>query len=465
MVATRTGQSLRAAIDVLRAAGELVTVDREIDADYEMTAILERGGTGPAIWFNHVRGYDLPAVGNVLSSRRKMALALGIPEGDLLQHVLHSLDNPIEPRLVETAACLEVEVPADTDLRTLFPIGKHCEREQGPYIMSGLLVAKDPTTGKRNVSINRALVLPGGRLMIGMSPSHHLFRLANRAWEQGKALEFAITIGNHPAVLLASNAYVGIGDDELGYAGAMIGEPIDVVRCRTIDVEVPADAEIVIECELRAGERHEEGWVSEFTGGYENYGPSPAARIRAISHRRDPLFQQIAASRSAEHMLIGGVMIEATVFRAVEHAVPCVRDVRVPLGGTGRVHCILALHDPLPGEAQRAVFAALAHANVLKHVTVVDDDIDIDDPTDVEWALATRFRAERDILVYEGVKADRCEPMKENGTIAKWALIALKNRYKTPEEYTRARAPEAVRAAVAANWDAYFDRPFPTRAR
>src|SRR3954452_20038670 len=242
MVATRTGQSLRAAIDVLRAAGELVTVDREIDADYEMTAILERGGTGPAIWFNHVRGYDLPAVGNVLSSRRKMALALGIPEGDLLQHVLHSLDNPIGPRLVDSAACQEVEVPADSGLCDLFPIGKHCEREQGPYIMSGLLVAKDPTMGKRNVSINRALVLPGGRLMIGMSPSHHLFRLANRAWEQGKALELAITIGNHPAVLLASNAYVAIGDDELGYAGAMIGEPIELVRCRTIDVEVPADA-------------------------------------------------------------------------------------------------------------------------------------------------------------------------------------------------------------------------------
>ncbi len=464
MVATKAGQSLRAAVDTLRAAGELVTIDREVEAEFELTAILERGGTGPAIWFNRVRGHRMPAVGNVLSSRRKMALGLGVPERDLLQHIIRSLANPIAPRLVDVAPCQEVEVPATTDLRALLPIGRQCEREQGPYITSGVLIAKDPTTGQRNVSINRALVLPDGRLMIGMSPSHHLYRLANRAWEMGRALEFAIVVGNHPAVLLASNAYVGLGEDELGFAGAMVGEPIEMVRARTIDVEVPADAEIVIECELRPGERHEEGWVSEFTGGYENYGPSPVAHIRAITHRRDPVFQQIAASRCAEHMLIGGVMIEATVFRAVQQVVPCLRDVRVPLGGTGRLHCVLALHDPLPGEAQRAVFAALAHANVLKHVTVVDDDIDIDDPTDIEWALATRFRAERDILLYPSAKADRCEPMKEGGTITKWALVALKNRYKSSEDYVRARAPDEVRAAVAARWDEYFDRPFPAQA-
>jgi 2,5-furandicarboxylate decarboxylase 1 len=463
MVATMAGQSLRATVDVLRAAGELVIVDREIEADFEMTAILERGGTGPAIWFNHVRGYQVPAVGNVLSSRRKMALGLGIAEGQLLRHVIRSLANPIEPRIVDGGSCQEVTAPGGVGLLELFPIGLQCERDQAPYIMSGVLIARDPTTGGRNVSINRAMVLPDGRLMIGASPAHHLYRIANRAWQDGKPLEFAIVIGNHPAVLLASNAYVGIDDDELGYAGAMMGEPLNLVRCRTIDVEVPADAEIVVECEFRPGERHDEGWVSEFTGGYENYGASPVARIKTVTHRRDPVFQQIAASRAAEHMLIGGVMIESTVFRAVEHVVPCVRDVRVPLGGTGRLHCILALHDPLPGEAQRAVFAALAHANVIKHVTVVDDDVDIDDPHDVEWALATRFRAERDIITYEGVKADRCEPMKEGGTITKWALIALKNRYKSPEEYVRARAPETVRDAVVARWHEYFDRPFPGR--
>ena len=463
MVATMAGQSLRATVDVLRAAGELVTVQREIDADFEMTAMLERGGTGPAIWFSRVRGYDVPAVGNVLSSRRKMALGLGVPERGLLQHVIRALANPIEPRVVDRGPCQDATASPDASLRELFPIGLQCERDQAPYIMSGVLIARDPTTGRRNVSINRALLLPDGRLMIGASPAHHLYRLANRAWSEGKPLQFAIVIGNHPAVLLASNAYVGIDDDELGYAGAMMGEPLNLVRCRTIDVEVPADAEIVIECEFRPGERHDEGWVSEFTGGYENYGASPVARIKMVTHRRDPVFQQIAASRAAEHMLIGGVMIESTVFRAVEHVVPCVRDVRVPLGGTGRLHCILALHDPLPGEAQRAVFAALAHANVIKHVTVVDDDVDIDDPHDVEWALATRFRAERDIITYEGVKADRCEPMKEGGTITKWALIALKNRYKSPEEYVRARAPEAVRDAVAARWNEYFDRPFPGR--
>src|SRR5688572_14596761 len=147
MVATMAGQSLRATVDVLRAAGELVTVDREIEADFEMTAILERGGTGPAIWFNRVRGYRVPAVGNVLSSRRKMALGLGIAEGDLLRHVIRSLANPIEPRVVDGGSCQEVTASEGAGLLDLFPIGLQCERDQAPYIMSGVLIAHDPTTG------------------------------------------------------------------------------------------------------------------------------------------------------------------------------------------------------------------------------------------------------------------------------------------------------------------------------
>ena len=461
MVATAASQSLRAALDELRAAGELASVAREVDADYELTAILERGGVGPAILFPRVRGYRVPAVGNVLSSRRKLALALGVPTPDLLATLVRAIDQPLPPVLVDAAPCQEERAPEGTSPRALLPIGRQTEGEQGPYLTSGVLIAEDPRGGRRNVSINRALLLPEGRLMIGMSPSHHLYRLTRAAWDEGHALPLAFAVGVHPAVLLASNAYVGLGDDELGYAGAMLGQPLRLVRGQTVEVAVPAESEVVIECELPAGERHAEGPVPEFTGLYEDYGASPVARVRAITHRRAPLFQQIATSRAAEHMLIGAAMIEATLFRAIRQAVPSVRDVRVPLGGAGRLHCVVALHDPPPGEAQRAVFAALAHANVLKHVVVVDDDVDLDDPADVEWAIATRARVEQDIVLYPGVRADRCEPMKEDGTVTKWALIALKRHAKPPAGYTPARAPQAVRDAVAAGWADLFERPFP----
>lgn len=451
-------QSIRSELELLRTANELVDLNASVDPEFELSAVLERQGQGPAIQFNDVKGHQGPVVGNLLSSRRKMALILGVPESELLSTLVRAIDRPIPPVEVTHASCQEEIHAKDLDLLKILPLGRQCAREQGPYITSGVLITKDAATGWHNVSINRALVFAPDRLMIGMAPSHHLFRIASQQWAAGRPLEFAIAIGNPAAVVLASNAYVGYGEGEFGIAGGLLGEPLKTVRGKTVQVEVPAFAEVVVEAEFRPNELHEEGLVSEFHGLYEDYGPSPVARVRAITHRRNFVFHTIAASRVVEHMLIGAVMIETTLFRAIRGAVPSVRNVHVTLGGGGRMHCIVALHNPPPGEGQRAVFAAFAHANIIKHVVVVDDDIDIFDPADVEWAVATRLRAERDILVVPRVRADRVDPVRENRTIAKWALIALKEPGKSLEHYERACAPEEVREKVMRQWPEYFSK-------
>lgn len=449
-------QSIRFELELLRAANELVDLNAPVDLDFELSAILERQGQGPAIQFNDVKGHQGSIVGNLLSSRHKMALILGVSESELLPTLVRAIDHPIPPVEITHAACQEEIHTKDLDLLKILPLGRQCAREQGPYITSGVLITKDTASDWHNVSINRALVVGPDRLMIGMAPSHHLFRIASQQWAAGRPLEFAIAIGNPAAVVLASNAYVGYREDELGIAGGLLGEPLKIVRGKTVDVEVPALAEVVVEAEFRPNELHEEGLVSEFHGLYEDYGPSPLARVRAITHQRNFVFQTIALSRVVEHMLIGAVMIEATLFRAIRAAVPSVRGVHVTLGGGGRMHCIVALHDPPPGEGQRAVFAAFAHANIIKHVIVVDDDIDIFDHADVEWAIATRLRAERDILVVPRVRADRVDPVKENRTVTKWAMLALKEPGKSLETYERARAPQEVREKVLRRWPEYF---------
>lgn len=449
-------QSIRSEIELLRTAGELVDVDASVDREFELSAVLERQGQGPAIQFNDVKGHWGPVVGNLLSSRHKMALILGVPESELLSTLVRAIDHPISPVEVTCAPCQEEIHTTDLDLLKIIPLGRQCAREQGPYITSGVLITKDPTSDWHNVSINRALVVGPDRLMIGMAPSHHLFRIASQQWAAGRPLEFVIAIGNPAAVVLASNAYVGYGEDELGIAGGLLGEPLKIVRGKTVRVAVPALAEVVVEAEFHPNELHEEGLVSEFHGLYEDYGPSPLARVRAITHRRNFVFQAIAASRMPEHMLIGAVMIEATLFRAIRAVVPSVRSVHVTLGGGGRMHCIVALHKPPPGEGQRVVFAAFAHANIIKRVVVVDDDIDIFDPADLEWAIATRLRAERDILVVPRARADRVDPVKEDRRVAKWAVIALKDLGKPPETYERARAPREVIEMVERRWREYF---------
>jgi len=354
-------QSLRSEMGLLRTVNELVDINVRVDRDFELAAILERAGQGPAIQFNDVKGHHGPVVGNMLNSRHRMAYLLGVPDSELSNTLVRAIDHPIAPVEVTGAPCQEEIHTKELDLLKILPLGKQCAREQGPYITSGVMITREPAEDFQNVSMNRALVIGPDRIMVGMAPSHHLFRMASSQWAEGRSLEFAIAIGGPAAVTLASNAYVGYGDDELAIAGRLLGNPLKVVRCKTVNVEVPAEAEVVVEGEFRLGEIHEEGMVSEFHGLYEDYGPSPVGKVRAITHRKDFVFQTIAASRVFEHMLIGAVMIEATLFRAIRAAVPSVRNVHVTLGGGGRMHCIIALHDPPPGEAQRAVFAAMAH--------------------------------------------------------------------------------------------------------
>jgi 2,5-furandicarboxylate decarboxylase 1 len=449
-------QSIRSELKALRDADQLIEINVPVDREFELSAILERQGQGPAIRFNAVKGYDGSVVGNLLSSRAKMAFFLGVDEPALLSTLVHAIDRPLPPAVSAHAAWQEQTRRKSFDLLEILPLGRQCAREQGPYITAGVFITKDKATGWQNISINRALVLPPDRIMVGMAPSHHLYRLALAQWTEGRPLEVAIAIGNPAAVMLASNAYVGYGDDELAIAGALLGEPLRVTRCQTMDAEVPALAEVVLEAEFRPNETHEEGLVSEFHGLYEDYGPSPVGHVRSISQRRDFIFHTIAASRMPEHMLIGAVMIEATLFRAVRAVVPSVRNVHVTLGGGGRMHCVVALHKPPAGEGPRAVFAALAHANIIKHVVVVDDDIDIFNAEEVEWAMATRFRADRDIFIVPRVRADRVDPVRENRTVAKWGLIALKDPGQPPEIYERARAPQEILEQVDRRWAEYF---------
>jgi UbiD family decarboxylase len=218
--------------------------------------------------------------------------------------------------------------------------------------------------------------------------------------------------------------YVELGHDEYDIAGALLREPLRLVRCRTVDLEVPAEAEITLEGVLDPSDRIEEGPVSEFPGFYVHYGAGHAIRVRSISHREDAIYQTILPGYAPEHCLLGGVAIGATTCRALRRVLRSVQWVFVTDGGMGRLHAIIGMHRPQPGEARRAVALAMDEVNLLKLVLVVDDDVDPEDWTQVEWAVAARMRAERDIMLFPGARADRCEPLEENLTVTKVGIVA-----------------------------------------
>jgi 2,5-furandicarboxylate decarboxylase 1 len=417
-------QSMRGMLAALEAAGELDRIERQIDPRFELGAILSLRERGPAVLFERVGSGIMPVVGNLLASRERFALALGVERAALDAHCLRALAHPIAPAMVGDAPVQAVVHAGEIDIGRLLPVPTWFEREAAPYITAGVIVAKDPETGRRNISIARLRLDGGSRLMAGIARNHHLFILAEKAKALGRKLGIAVAIGNHAAVLIGSQLYLGLGDDEYNTVGGLLNKPLQLARCRTVDLEVPAQAEIVLEGELDPGNQIDEGPVSEFHGFYVDYGPGIAADITCVTHRTDAIYQAILPGYASEHCLLGGVAIGATVCQALQRVIPAVRRVLITEGGMGRLHAVISMHRPGPGEGKRAVLLAMGQVNLLKLVIVVEDDVDPEKWQDVEWSLAARFRGHEDLIVLPGMKADRCDPVHENLTVTKIGMIA-----------------------------------------
>ena len=282
-----------------------------------------------------VRGSALPLVANLLPGRALIAEALGIDEAGLGALLAAALEAPVDPVDDRPAACQEVVV-RDPDLARL-PIPRFFEHEGGPYITAGCIVARDPETGERNWSIARVRPLGGSRALVGIAPNHHLAVAARAARERGRRLPIAVTVGNHPALMLAACLYLARGEDELRIAGALLGEPVELAACTHVPLEVPAGCELVLEGELDLDATVDEGPVSEFHGGYERYGSAATATFQRLTRRRDAIYQAILPGFHPEHALLGGVAIAAGLERRLRAAVPSVRAVAVPESGAGRL--------------------------------------------------------------------------------------------------------------------------------
>jgi 2,5-furandicarboxylate decarboxylase 1 len=343
------------------------------------------------------------------------------------------------------------------DLVALLPVPTWFEHETGPYITAGVIVAKDPETGRRNVSIARLRLDGDGRVMVGIAKNHHLNLLAEKARKLSQTLPIAVAIGNHPAVLLGSQMYLGLGDDEYDVIGGLLGEPLQLVKCLIVPLEVPAGAEIVLEGFIDAGDLVQEGPVSEFHGFYVNYGPGSGGTISCVTHRSDAIYQAILPGYAPEHCLLGAIAIEAVCCEALRRVIPSVRRVLVTDGGMGRLHAVITMHRPRLGEGKRAIILAMGQINLFKLVIVVEDDIDPEDAAQVEWSLAARFRGDEDLVVMPGMKADRCDPLHRNLTVTKIGLVAATRpgdgERESRSEFTR--APADVLARVRADIASY----------
>ena len=413
-------QSLRGYLALLEAERQLVDIPDRVDIDGELAACLCLCDEGPALRFLDVSGHEMPVVGNILTSRERMAKAFGLEPDQLDDRLESAVDAPVPSQSLDGPAPCQ-QVVAKPDL-TALPIPRFFEHEAGPYVTAGVIVARDLETGLANLSIARLMPLGADRALIGIAPNHHLAVMARRAAARGARLPIAVTLGNHPAVLLASTLYLGYGVDELASAGGLMGEPIRTARTALGDLSIMADCEIVIEGHLDPGETATEGLVSEYHGMYENYGDSYVVTFDRLTRREDAFLQVVLPGYFAEHVMLGAVSIAAGLRRHLRGLIPAVRRVAVPYSAAGRLAAVVSVDTPTIGDAKRIILAGLSAVTLVKQVIVVDNDIDPWDQRAVAWAVNTRARMERDLVLAEGQRTDRSEPIGQEGLICKWGI-------------------------------------------
>ncbi|WP_342591954.1 UbiD family decarboxylase [Jiella sonneratiae] len=430
---------LRSWLTRLDETGRLAIARPETDLRFMLAGIANRNDGDRATIFPHPSGHPGTVVSGLLSRRAWMAEALGISEDRLLERFQAAEQRPLAPVEVENAPCQEVVHEDDFDLADLLPIPVHNEHDSGAYITAGLLISANPKTGAQNVAIHR-LQLSGPRELGALLLPRHTLAFNDAAEADGHDLPVAIVIGASPACLLASQAIVPIDFDELGIAGALCGAPLEVVRCKGSELRVPARSEIVVEGRLKANRRAPEGPFGEFPQYYGERDDRHVIEVDRVTTRSRPLFHTIVGG-GLEHLLLGGIPREATILATMRRSHPGVVDVHLSRGGVCRYHLHVKLRRREAGEAKNVILAALAAHYDIKHVVVVDEDVDIHDPTEVEWAVATRFQADRDMVMIPGSQGSKLDPSTDNGLGCKTGFDATVPA-KAPEfRFRRIRVP------------------------
>src|SRR5579859_2471699 len=444
--------TLRAFLDQVAAddPGALLRVKERVNLDYDPTAVvmeMERDGRAPVVWFERVGDSPFPVIANLFGSRRRYALALGVPTERLIEEWAARNDRTIDPAVRKTGPIHDVVVTGkDVDLGIL-PIMRHFENDAGPYITNGIIVAKDPDTGVRNTSFHRMQVKDKTRLGTSLHSRRHLWNYALRAEERGEDMPIAIVIGAHPLFTFGALWKGPISSDEYAVTGGLMGTPLEITRAKTVPVEVPTEAEIVLEGKLLAKVREPEGPFAEFTGYASERSTQHVIEITAITHRKGAIYQDIIPGISDEHTSLLAVPSEARLLRTLRQHFPNTTAVSYPKSGTCRLHAHIALRNPAPGQAKNAAAVAFGDDLSLKLVIVVDDDVDVHDDSEVLWAMATRMQADEDIDIIRHAMGAILDPSNHAGMTSKMIIDATRPSSDFAQRHTL--PSDAVRNAHA----------------
>jgi UbiD family decarboxylase len=404
--------SLRKHIQTLVDRGDLITITEPVSTKYEIAALLKKLEPQP-ILFENVLESEFRVIGNLFCDKNQFVDYFGMDVTDIIPALTRAIENPspataITPndrdKLV-TPPCQQV-VQFEPNLREL-PILFHFPGDGGPFITAGVVITSHPNYGQ-NLDFHRCMQFSQTEMAVRVVKGRHFDAFLDDLGQ----VDVAICIGNTPNILAAGATSVQLGMDELRIAHAL--EPFQVVKAKTVDLVIPADAEFVLEGTVYRDRRHAEGPFVDLTGTQDRVRVEPVLCVKAITHREDAFWQALLPG-SLEHKLLMGMPREPTILRKVNEVVNCL-DVNVNPGGCSWLHAIVQIDKQHDDDSLKAIHAAFAGHRSCKHVFIVDKDINIYDPLEVEWAMATRFQGDRDLVVLPLEPGSSLDPSAEPGT-------------------------------------------------
>jgi len=406
----------------------IIEITEELSSEYEVSRVL-RNYPKDTVIINNVKGFDMPVISGICNTRAKIAESINCEVSEITEKIIEASDNPIKvDKFTDFSEYDTLEIDLDK-----IPILTHYKRDGGKYITAGVVFARDPVSGIQNASIHRMMVLDNKRLVIRIVP-RNLYTYFQNAQKEGKDLEIAIAIGMDPAILLASTTSIPIDYNEMDVANAFKDGELTLIKCG--DLEVP-QADIILEGKISVTETVREGPFVDLTDTYDIIRDQPVINLEKMHIKKDnPCYHAIIPA-GFEHKLLQGLPQEPRIFKSVKNSVPTVENVVLTEGGCCWLHAAVSINKQTEGDGKNAIMAALSAHPSLKHCVVVDTDVNVFDAEDVEYAIATRVKGDRDIMIVPNVRGSSLDPVAESdGTTTKIGVDATKS-LKTIEKFER----------------------------
>ena len=430
---------LRSFLKDLEKADDIVYIKEELSIKYEIPAVMKAFDNNKAVFFEKVAGFPTQVVGGVCGTRERIFLALQVSQNEFYDRLQYALRHPRATKKVEDGAVKEV---CDQPILRKLPILTHFADDAGPYVTSAAIYAHDPDGGIENVSIHRLQVLDDSHFAIRVV-RRQLYRLCQMARERGeRTLDVSISTGLHPAVLLAASSPASFGVSEFDVANELLNGELRLVKCEHVDAYAPADAELVFEARILLDRDVLEGPFVDLTSTYDVQRKQPIVEVVGIMKRENYLYQGLLPA-SSEHRLLMGMPQEVRIWEYARNVVPNVRAINMTLGGCGWLHCVVSVEKFSDGDGKNVLMAIFSANPSIKHAVVVDSDIDVYNMEQVEWAIATRFKGDRDLLVIPNVRVSSLDPTanQELELGCKVGFDATRPLSKPKEKFMSARMP------------------------